>query len=73
METLYEKLTEENKTKLKNYKEQYPTIANNLIQALQTKVSWIDLRVIEMMHLFDALEVKEFEFITPLDNIFYGK
>ena len=73
METLYEKLTEVNKTKLENYKEQYPTIANNLIQALQTKVSWIDLRVIEMMHLFDALEVKEFEFITPLDNIFYGK
>ena len=73
METLYEKLTEKNKTKLENYKEQYPTIANNLIQALQTKVSWIDLRVIEMMHLFDALEVKEFEFITPLDNIFYGK
>ena len=73
MKTLYEKLTEENKTKLENYKEQYPTIANNLIQALQTKISWIDLRVIEMMHLFDALEVKNFEFITPLDNIFYGK
>jgi hypothetical protein len=73
METLYEKLTQENRNKLENYKEQYPSIANNLIQALQTKVSWIDLRVIEMMHLFDALEVKDFEFITPLDNIFYGK
>ena len=73
MKTLWQKLTEENKTKLENYKEQYPTIANNLIQALQTKISWIDLRVIEMMHLFDALEVKDFEFITPLDNIFYGK
>ena len=72
MKTLYEKLTEENKTKLENYKEQYPTIANNLIQALQTKVSWIDLRVIEMMHLFDALEVKDFNFVTPLDNLFYG-
>jgi hypothetical protein len=72
METLYEKLTQENKTKLENYKEQYPSIANNLIQALQTKVSWIDLRVIEMMHLFDALEVKDFNFITPLDNLFYG-
>ena len=73
MKTLYEKLTQENKTKLENYKEQYPSIANNLIQALQTKVSWIDLRVIEMMHLFDAIEIKDFEFITPLDNIFYGK
>jgi hypothetical protein len=72
METLYEKLTQENKTKLENYKEQYPSIANNLIQALQTKVSWIDLRVIEMMHLFDALEIKDFNFITPLDNLFYG-
>jgi hypothetical protein len=73
MKTLWEKLTEENKSKLENYKEQYPTIANNLIQALQTKVSWIDLRVIEMMHLFDALEIKDFNFVTPLDNIFYGK
>lgn len=73
MKTLWEKLTDENKTNLENYKEQYPTIANNLIQALQTKVSWIDLRVIEMMHLFDALEVKDFNFVTPLDNIFYGK
>ena len=73
MKTLWEKLTDVNKTKLENYKEQYPTIANNLIQALQTKVSWIDLRVIEMMHLFDALEVKDFNFVTPLDNIFYGK
>lgn len=73
METLYEKLTEENKINLENYKKQYPTIAKNLIQALQTKVSWIDLRVIEIMHLFDALEVKDFNFVTPLDNIFYGK
>jgi hypothetical protein len=73
MKSLWKKLSKENRNKLENYKEQYPSIANNLIQALQTKVSWIDLRVIEMMHLFDALEVKEFMFVTPLDNIFYGK
>ncbi len=73
MKTLYEKLTEVNKTKLENYKEQYSSIANNLIQTLQTKVSWTELKVIEMFHLFDALEIKDFNFITPLDNIFYGK
>ena len=73
MKTLYEKLSEENKTKLENYKKEQPTFSLLLIQALQTKVSWIDLRVIEMMHLFDALEVKDFNFVTPLDNIFYGK
>ena len=72
MKTLYEKLSEENKTKLENYKKEQPTFSLLLIQALQTKVSWIDLRVIEMMHLFDALEVKDFHFVTPLDNLFYG-
>lgn len=73
MKTLWEKLTEKNKAKLENYKKEQPTFSLLLIQALQTKVSWIDLRVIEMMHLFDALEVKDFNFVTPLDNIFYGK
>ena len=73
MKTLWEKLTEKNKAKLENYKKEQPTFSLLLIQALQTKVSWIDLRVIEMMHLFDALEIKDFNFVTPLDNIFYGK
>jgi hypothetical protein len=73
MKTLWEKLTEKNKAKLENYKKEQPTFSLLLIQALQTKVSWIDLRVIEMMHLFDALEIKDFNFVTPLDNLFYGK
>lgn len=73
MKTLWEKLSEENRTKLENYKEQQPIFSVLLIQALQIKVSWIDLRVIEMMHLFDALEIKDFNFVTPLDNLFYGK
>lgn len=73
METLYEKLTQENRNKLKNYKEKYPTIAGKLIVSLKAEVAWTELKVIEMMQLFDALEVKEFNFITPLDNLFYGK
>ena len=72
MKTLWEKLSEENKTKLEESKNIYPMTASNLIETLKTKVSWIDLRVIEMMRLFEALEVKDFNFITPLDNIFYG-
>ncbi len=73
MKTLWDKLSEENRNKLKKYKEQHPTIANNLIMDLKIKISWIDLKVIEMMHLFDALAVKDFNFVTPLDNIFYEK
>lgn len=69
MRSLYEKLSEENKTKLddkteKNY---------FLIQILKEKVAWTDLKVIEMMHLFEALEINKFNFIKPLDNLFYGK
>lgn len=69
MKNLWDKLSEENKTKLddktkKNY---------FLIQILKEKVAWTDLRVYEMMQLFEALEVKEFNFINPLDNLFYGK
>ena len=67
MKTLYEKLSQENKLKLAAY------TPIDLIMVLTKEVAWTNLRVIEMMHLFDALEVKEFEFITPLDNIFYGK
>lgn len=69
MENLWQKLSPANKTKLddkteKNY---------FLIQILKEKVAWTDLRVYEMMQLFEALEVKDFNFIKPLDNLFYGK
>ena len=72
MKNLWQKLSEENRIKLENYKKHHPNNAKTLIEILKTKVSWIDLRVIEMMHLFNALEVKDFNFVTPLDNIFYG-
>ena len=69
MKTLYEKLSPANRKKLddkteKNY---------FLIQTLKSQVAWTELKVIDMMYLFDALEVKEFMFVTPLDNLFYGK
>jgi len=69
MKTLYQKLSPANRSKLdskteKNY---------FLIQALKQKIAWSDLRIYEMMQLFEALEIKEFNFITPLDNLFYGK
>jgi hypothetical protein len=73
MKNLWDKLSEENRNKLKNYKEKYPTISGKLIVSLKAEVAWTELKVIEMMQLFEALEVKEFMFVTPLDNLFYGK
>lgn len=67
MKTLYEKLSQENKLKLAAY------TSHDLVMVLTKEVAWANLRVIEMMHLFDALEVKDFNFVTPLDNLFYGK
>jgi hypothetical protein len=69
MKTLYEKLSPANRKKLDGKTEKHYF----LIQILKTKVAWTDLKVYEMMQLFEALEIKEFNFITPLDNLFYGK
>lgn len=66
MKTLYEKLSQENKLKIAAY------TSINLIMVLTKEVAWTNLKVIEMMHLFDALEVKDFHFVLPLDNLFYG-
>lgn len=66
MKTLYEKLTQENKLKLAAY------TPIDLVMVLTKEVAWTNLRVIEIMHLFNALEVKDFNFVTPLDNLFYG-
>ena len=66
MKTLYEKLSQENKLKLAAY------TPIDLVMVLTKEVAWTNLKVIEMMHLFDALEVKDFHFVTPLDNLFYG-
>ena len=73
MKTLWEKMSEQDRVKLQNYKNEFPTIATVLIKTLQEKVAWSDLRVFELMRLFEALEINEFNFITPLDKIFYGK
>ena len=73
MKTLWEKMSEQDRVKLQNYKEKYPTIADKLIVSLKAEVSWAQLKVIELMQLFEALEINEFNFINPLDKIFYGK
>lgn len=69
MKTLWEKLSPANRSKLDGKTEKHYF----LIQTLKTKVAWTDLRAYEMMQLFEALEVKDFNFINPLDNLFYGK
>jgi len=69
MKTLYQKLSPANRSKLDGKTEKHYF----LIQTLKNKVAWTDLKVYEMIHLFESLEIKEFNFINHLDNLFYGK
>ena len=69
MESLWVKMSQKDRSKIKPINEQKAF----LIDTLQTKVAWSDLKVFELMQLFEALEINEFNFINPLDNIFYGK
>jgi hypothetical protein len=66
MKTLWQKLSEVNRLKLVGY------TSYNLVIVLTTEVAWTNLKVIEMMHLFEALEVKDFNFVTPLNDLFYA-
>jgi hypothetical protein len=44
METLWKRLSKENKTKLTNSATLYPCISGNLINALKIEVSWASLK-----------------------------
>jgi hypothetical protein len=69
MESLWRKMSQKDRSKIKPINEQKAF----LIDTLQRKVAWSDLKVFELMQLFEALEINEFNFINPLDQIFYGK
>jgi len=69
MKNLWDKLSEKNRNKLDGKTEKHYF----LIQTLKAEVAWTELKVIDMMHLFEALEINEFNYILPLDNLFYGK
>ena len=71
MKTLWQKLSKENKTKLKETKRLYPTTASNLINALKSEVAWTSLKMEHVMYLLQETNSKRFD-INPLDNLFYG-
>lgn len=70
MKTLWQKLSKENKTKLKETKRLYPATANNLINALKSEVAWTSLKMEHVMYLLQETNSKRFD-INPLDNLFY--
>lgn len=70
MKTLYEKLSEENKSKLLLYKQQYPYSGIKLITKLEEEVSFTNLSVENAYRLLQETTGKEIT-ITNLNELFY--
>jgi hypothetical protein len=72
MKTLYQKLSKENKTKLKETKKLYPATATNLINALKSEVAWTSLKMEHALYLLQETNSKRFD-INPLTDLFDDK
>lgn len=56
MKTLYERLSEENRLKIKEASEKWPTSMAILKQSLQLNYAWSEIKMTDAMSLHDAIE-----------------
>lgn len=70
METLWERLSEENQLKLENQKNLYPTITKDLIDELQNTFSYVDLKFESVIYLVQELTKEDKGWVVLIDNIF---
>lgn len=71
MKTLYQRLSEENKDKLKNASKDFPTTIMLLEQFMQLNYSWSKMPIGDAMSLHNTLSPKAFDlstFINFFDN-----
>jgi hypothetical protein len=70
MKTLWEKLSDENKSKLEFLKLDYPTLFGGLIETLKKTTSWIELTVYDANTLLQETSGKDLS-INNLNDLFY--
>ena len=70
MKNLWQKLSEENRTKLENLKLQYPTLGSNLIKTLKEQTAWSELTVYDAGIILRETSGKDL-IINDLYNLFY--
>jgi hypothetical protein len=70
MKTLWEKLSEENKSKLEVLKLDYPTLFGGLIETLKKTTSWTELTVYDANTLLQETSEKDLS-INNLNDLFY--
>jgi len=71
MKTLWEKLSEENKSKLEVLKLDYPTLFGGLIETLKKQTAWTELTVYDANTLLQETSGKDLS-INNLNDLFYG-
>jgi hypothetical protein len=63
MKNLYQKLSDENQQKLKDFSKQYPTTGDIIIEVLKSNYSWSLIRLGDALSIWNAIDVyKPFDF-----------
>lgn len=70
MRNLWQRLSEENRFKIENQRTLYPTITRKLIEELETKCAYTDLRFESVIHLIQELTEQDKDFVVLIDNLF---
>ena len=70
MKNLWQKLSEENRTKLEDLKLEYPTLGSNLIKTLKEQTAWSELTVYDAGIILRETSGKDL-IINDLYNLFY--
>ena len=70
MKNLWQRLSEENRFKIENQRTLYPTITRKLIEELETKYTYTDLRFESVIYLIQELTQENRDFVTLIDDLF---
>lgn len=70
MKNLWQRLSEENRLKIENQRTLYPTITRKLIEELETKCAYTDLRFESVIYLIQELTEQDKDFVVLIDNLF---
>ena len=70
MRNLWQRLSEENRSKLENQRTLYPTITRKLIEELQSIYAYTDLRFESVIYLIQELTKQDKDFVVLIDDLF---
>ena len=62
MKNLYQKLSDENQQKLKDFSKQYPTTGDIIIEVLKSNYSWSLIRLGDALSIWNAIDDNPFNF-----------